>query len=152
MARELTQDFTTSKLEGISVEDMKELKKEVLELSLQAKKSQGGVVFIYSKLVRLFDTIKHQMDQMQKDHEDFKIHVRQQLETLQKQMTDHKSNQEQFMTLKIKELLDEHHQLNKKYDYQLKDLCRSLTEQSEQVWSLSDQLQEIKEEISPRSS
>jgi len=131
---------------------MKELKKEVLELSLQAKKSQGGVVFIYSKLVRLFDAIKNQMDQIQKDHEDFKIHVRKQLEILQKQMISQKNNQEQFMTLKIKKLLDEHHQLNEKYDYQLKDLCRSLTVQSEQMWSLSDQLQEIKEEISPRSS
>lgn len=152
MARELNQNFTAEKPESISVEDMKELKREVLELSLQAKKSQGGVVFIYSKLVRLFDTIKNQMDRMQKDHEDFKIHVRKQLEMLQKQMANQKNDQEQFMTLKIKKLLDEHHQLNEKYDYQLKDLCRSLTEQSEQMWSLSDQLQEIKEEISPRSS
>lgn len=151
MTRELNQDFTAPKQEGISVEDMKELKKEVLELSLQAKKSQGGVVFIYSKLVRLFDTIKTQMDQMKKDHEGFKIHVREQLEKLQNQMTEQSTNQEQGMTLKIKELLDEHHQLNKKYDYQLKDLCRSLTEQSEQMWSLNDQLQEIKEEISPGS-
>ena len=151
MTRELNQDFTAPKQEGISVEDMKELKKEVLELSLQAKKSQGGVVFIYSKLVRLFDTIKTQMDQMKKDHEGLKIHVREQLEKLQNQMTEQSTNQEQGMTLKIKELLDEHHQLNKKYDYQLKDLCRSLTEQSEQMWSLNDQLQEIKEEISPGS-
>ena len=152
MARELSQDFTTPKQDGVSVEDVKELKKEVLELSLQAKKSQGGVVFIYSKLVRLFDTIKNQMDQMQKDHADFKIQVQGQLEKLQSKMSEQKNDQEQFMTLKIKELLNEHHQLNKKYDYQLKDLCRSLTEQSEQMWSLNDQLQEIKEEISPRTS
>lgn len=148
MARELNQSFTALDPDTISVEDMKELKKEVLELSLQAKKSQGGVVFIYSKLVRLFDTITHQMDKMRKDHEDFKIHIRKELETLQKQMEDQKTDQEHVMTQKIKELLDEHHQLNKRYDYQLKDLCRSLTEQSEQMWSLSDQLQEIKEEIS----
>ena len=152
MARELTQDFTSVKQEGISVEEMKELKKEVLELSLQAKKSQGGVVFLYSKLVRLFDTIKNQMDQMRKDHEDFKIHVRKQFEGFQEEIADQKNNHEQIMTLKIKELLDEHHQLNKKYDYQLKDLCRSLTEHSEQMWSLNDQLQEIKEEMSPGSS
>lgn len=152
MARELNQDFTEPKQEGFSIEDMKELKKEVLELSLQAKKSQGGVVFIYSKLVRLFDTIKHCMDQMKKDHEDFKIQVRGELEKLNNQIKGQKDDQEQIMTLKIKELLDEHHQLNKKYDFQLKDLCRSLTEQSEQMWSLNDQLQEIKEEISPRSS
>ncbi len=152
MTRELNQDFTPPKQDAISVEDMKELKKEVLELSLQAKKSQGGVVFIYSKLVRLFDTIKNQIDQMKKDHADFKVHAREQLEKIQNQMTEQKNDQEQFMTLKIKELLDEHHQLNKKYDYQLKDLCRSLTEQSEQMWSLNDQLQEIKEEISPRTS
>ena len=152
MARELNQDFTAPKQEGLSVEDMKELKKEVLELSLQAKKSQGGVVFIYSKLVRLFDTIKGCMDQMKKDHEDFKIQVRGELEKLNNQIKEQKNDQEQIMTLKIKELLDEHHQLNKKYDFQLKDLCRSLTEQSEQMWNLNDQLQEIKEEISPRSS
>ena len=110
------------------------------------------MVFIYSKLVRLFDTIKQQMDQMRKDHEDFKIKMRGQLEKLQSNITEQKNDQEQFMTLKIKELLDEHHQLNKKYDFQLKDLCRSLTEQSEQMWSLNDQLQEIKEEISPPRS
>ena len=152
MKRELNQNFTKPKQEGISVEDVKELRKEVLELSLQAKNSQGGVVFIYSKLVRLFDTIKQQMDQMRKDHEDFKIKMRGQLEKLQSNITEQKNDQEQFMTLKIKELLDEHHQLNKKYDFQLKDLCRSLTEQSEQMWSLNDQLQEIKEEISPPRS
>ena len=83
MARELNQDFTVPKQEGLSVEDMKELKKEVFELSLQAKKSQGGVVFIYSKLVRLFDTIKHCMDQMKKDHEDFKIQVQGELEKIE---------------------------------------------------------------------
>ena len=152
MARELNQDFTTPKQEGLSVEDIKELKKEVLELSLQAKKSQGGVVFIYSKLVRLFDTLKDCMDQMKKDHEDFKIQTQRELEKLNNQIKEQKNDQEQVMTLKIKELLDEHHQLNKKYDFQLKDLCRSLTEQSEQMWNLNDQLQEIKEEISPRSS
>ena len=152
MARELSQDFAEPKQEGVSIEDLKELKKEVLELGLQAKKSQGGVVFIYSKLVRLFDTIKNQMDQMKKEHEDFKIQIQGHLEKLQTKIEDQKKDQGQFMTLKIKELINEHHQLNKKYDYQLKDLCRSLTEQSEQMWSLNDQLQEIKEEISPRTS
>ena len=152
MARELNQDFIEPRQEGVSIEDVKELKKEVLELGLQAKKSQGGVVFIYSKLVRLFDTIKSQMDRMRKEHADFQIHIQGQLEKLQNKIEEQKDNQEQFMTLKIKELINEHHQLNKKYDYQLKDLCRSLTEQSEQMWSLNDQLQEIKEEISPRTS
>ena len=45
MKRELNQNFTKPKQEGISVEDVKELRKEVLELSLQAKNSQGGSGF-----------------------------------------------------------------------------------------------------------
>ena len=63
---------------------------------------------------------------------------------LNNQIKEQKDDQEQVMTLKIKELLDEHHQLNKKYDFQLKDLCRSLTEQSEQMWNLTINCRKLK--------
>ena len=155
MARQLTHKFYDKKSDNsfkLSQEDWRELKKEVLNLEFQLKNTQGGVSFVHSKLTQLMDKFQKDLDHLMKKQHQFEQSVFKKLSDLETQFENYKDNRESFMTNRVKELLDQHHQRDQKYKYELQDLCRSLTEQSEQVWNLTDQLQEIKEGLLPPSS
>lgn len=148
LARELNDlfDLKTKKDEiTLSLKDWDELQNELSELRLQIKNYQGGAVFVYSKMVQLFDTMKNQLDLIKANQEKFKQYIQLELDRIQSEMEKQNKDKEKIITHQVKNLIDQHHQMSKKYSYQMEDLCRSFTMQSEQVWKLSDQVQEIKE-------
>ncbi len=148
MARQLTHGFHGKKLDAsfeVSQEDWNELKKEVLDIRLQLKNAQGGLSFLHSKLVQMMDRVREDLNHLTKKQHQFEDSIFKKLSDIQIEFENYKNNQEGFMTNRVKELLEQHQQLDRKYKYELQDLCQSLTEHSEQVWSLTDQLQEIKE-------
>ena len=146
MARQLTHEFQ-SKTDSfeVSKREWNELKKEVLNLSFQLKNAQGGVSFVHSKLTQSMDQFKKDLEHLTRKQHQLEQSVFKKLSELQAHFENYKGHQEDFMTHRVKELLDRNQKMEKKYKYELQDLCRSLTEHSEQVWNLTDQLQEIKE-------
>ena len=154
MTRQLNHKFHAKKTEdsfAVSKRDWNELQKEILDIKFQLKNAQGGVAFLHSKLVKMTDQIKTDLDHLNQKQNGFEEAVIKKLDEIKAEFDNYKSNQEGYMTNRVKELLDQHQKMDRKYQFELQDLCRSLTEHSEQVWSLTDQLQEIKEELRPLS-
>ena len=150
MARELNRDFTHKpKKEFIlSQEEWGSVQKEMADLHFQIKKAQTGMILLQSKIVKIFDTIKNQLDAINKQTVEQESNYKNQLEKLRQQVLDNEEQRDQMLSSRVQDLMDQYHQMSKKYSHQVKDLCQSITHQSEQVWSLSDQVQEIKEELS----
>ena len=155
MTRELNDIFSQSKREHevtLSMKEWQELQDELAQLRLQVKNYQGGQVFVYSQMVKLFDKMKEQIQQIVKKQNQFERDITNRVNQLRAQTIKQKQEHESIMTNRVKDLIDKNHQWNKKYAYQLEDLCRSLTMQSEQVWKLNDQVQEIKEDLTHNST
>lgn len=150
MPRELNCELNPSHTEEspITLKDWKELKKEVLDLKLQVKSEQSRLILIHSKTVQLFDNFKNKLENHEKKYKELELFVKNQLDSVQSRIKKISEEKEAVISSKVQDLIENHNQVNKKYSHQLKDLCQSLTHQSEQVWELSDQIQEIKEEIS----
>ena len=154
MTRQLNHNFHTKKAEdsfSVSKRDWDELQKEMLDMKFQLKNTQGGIAFLHSKMVKITDQIKKELDQLNNKQHGFEEAIIKKLDEIKSEFNNFKTNQEGYMTNRVKELIDQHHNMDRKYQFELQDLCRSLTEHSEQVWGLADQLQEIKDELKPLS-
>ena len=157
MARELNENFFSKPSEessgGLSLKEWGELKSDIKELQLTVKNSSGGVLFIYSKMIQLFDKIQAQVSELKKQQIKAERHFSQSILAIRKEMSDQNTDKEKIIAQKVMGLLERHKKMNEKYSYQLQDLCRSFTLQSEQVWSLAGQVKEIKEGLpTPQSS
>ena len=150
MPRELNYELKPSHSEEslMTLKDWKELRKEVLNLQLAVKNYQSRLIFIHSKMVHLFDTFKNNLDIQENKHKKLELLVQEQWKSIQEDIKKGNKNQEAVIADKVQDWIEKNNKINKKYSHQLKDLCQSLTHQSEQVWGLADQIQEIKEEIS----
>ena len=118
------------------------------EMKLMLKNYEGGSVFIYSKMTALFDKIRSELRRLAGEQQALAHKVEDEISALKLHIEKQDKNKERLVTHKVQDLIDQHHKMNEKYSYQLKDLCRSLTMQSEQVWKLEDKVQEIKESVS----
>lgn len=149
MARELNKNlFPPAKEElKVSLSDWKEMKKAILDVKLQLKQAEGGSLFVHSKMVKLFDQLQEHIKFIQAAQKTLELTTGQQIEQLEVKMESFSQLKEKEITEQVKNIIDKHQAINEKHSHQLQDLSQHVTLQSEQVWSLTDQLQEIKEEI-----
>ena len=156
MARELNENFFSKPPKEsageLTLKEWSELKSDITALQLTVKNSQGGVLFIYSKMVQLFDKIQTQINALKKQQAKTERYFSESILAVRKEISNQNKDQEKVIAEKVMNLLERHKKMNEKYSYQLQDLCRSFTLQSEQVWSLAGQVKEIKEELSTPDS
>ena len=132
-----------------SFQEWQELRKEVSDLSLQVKESQSRLVLVHAKITQLFSAFQNKLEQMEKQQYQLKEQLTAQRKSFQDQFKQFTQKQEQSAFNKVQDLVERQQQINKKYSYQLQDLCQSLTHQSEQVWSLNDEVKKIRKHQSP---
>ena len=147
MSRELNDYWTSKKQkneESISFQEWQELRKEVSDLHFQMKEAQSRLLLVHAKITQLFSAFKSKLEEQEKKHYQLEEQFKTQQESFQDQFKQFAKEQEQSVLNKVQDLIERQQQINKKYSYQLQDLCQSLTHQSEQVWSLNDEVQKIR--------
>lgn len=136
----------------VSLYEWQEVKKTLLELKNRLRQEEGGTIFVHSKMVKLFDELQKHIEQIKSAQKLLENSVQKHLSQMREDLEEFKNIKEEAISEQVKNLIDRHQKINDKHSHQLQDLSHNLTLQSEQMWSLTDQLQEIKEEISSKEN